>query len=208
MSIAGNAPSRPAYPALLCVARRLAASRIRLIVVHPGRSRGGAGRRPPLSNHSSPPDVGLKTGKPKSCLWDSNPGPRPYQGRALPTEPRQQFDRSSQFNEKPVESLRINSVAGGLPRLPGTSPSADTNNNEDVHRIPARPGYADRGRAGDGNRTHVACLEGRYSTIELHPRFWPASGPAARNSHRRSPARSYPLKRADRTGGHHQSRSA
>ena len=25
-------------------------------------------------------------------------------------------------------------------------------------------------RAGDGNRTHVACLEGRYSTIELHPR--------------------------------------
>ena len=26
-------------------------------------------------------------------------------------------------------------------------------------------------RAGDGNRTHVACLEGRYSTIELHPRF-------------------------------------
>src|SRR4051812_1034283 len=24
-------------------------------------------------------------------------------------------------------------------------------------------------RAGDGNRTHVACLEGRYSTIELHP---------------------------------------
>ena len=26
-------------------------------------------------------------------------------------------------------------------------------------------------KAGDGNRTHVACLEGRYSTIELHPRF-------------------------------------
>jgi hypothetical protein len=25
-------------------------------------------------------------------------------------------------------------------------------------------------RAGDGNRTHVVCLEGRYSTIELHPR--------------------------------------
>ncbi len=25
-------------------------------------------------------------------------------------------------------------------------------------------------KAGDGNRTHVACLEGRYSTIELHPR--------------------------------------
>ena len=28
-------------------------------------------------------------------------------------------------------------------------------------------------KAGDGNRTHVACLEGRYSTIELHPRFLP-----------------------------------
>jgi hypothetical protein len=28
-----------------------------------------------------------------------------------------------------------------------------------------------RRRAGDGNRTHVACLEGRYSTIELHPRL-------------------------------------
>ncbi len=27
---------------------------------------------------------------PKSCRWDSNPGPRPYQGRALPAEPRQQ----------------------------------------------------------------------------------------------------------------------
>ncbi len=33
--------------------------------------------------------------------------------------------------------------------------------------IPFRP---DPLRAGDGNRTHVACLEGRYSTIELHPR--------------------------------------
>ena len=31
-------------------------------------------------------------------------------------------------------------------------------------------------KAGDGNRTHVACLEGRYSTIELHPRFRPPSG--------------------------------
>ena len=40
--------------------------------------------------------------------------------------------------------------------------------------IPPPPGKPGRGRAGDGNRTHVACLEGRYSTIELHPRFgWP-----------------------------------
>src|SRR5208282_6100759 len=27
-----------------------------------------------------------------------------------------------------------------------------------------------RSRAGDGNRTHIACLEGRCSTTELHPR--------------------------------------
>src|SRR4051812_12392229 len=33
---------------------------------------------------------------------------------------------------------------------------------------PATTGQAPK--AGDGNRTHVACLEGRYSTIELHPR--------------------------------------
>ena len=33
-------------------------------------------------------------------------------------------------------------------------------------------------KAGDGNRTHVACLEGRYSTIELHPRFRPSPNPA------------------------------
>ena len=42
-----------------------------------------------------------------------------------------------------------------------------------------------RPRAGDGNRTHVACLEGRYSTIELHPpgpspvRRRPGVGPSA-----------------------------
>ena len=34
-----------------------------------------------------------------------------------------------------------------------------------------------RMKAGDGNRTHVACLEGRYSTIELHPRFRPPRRP-------------------------------
>ena len=33
--------------------------------------------------------------RPKSCRWDLNPGPRPYQGRALPTEPRQQRCLSS-----------------------------------------------------------------------------------------------------------------
>jgi hypothetical protein len=38
-------------------------------------------------------------------------------------------------------------------------------------------------RAGDGNRTHVACLEGRYSTIELHPRE--RGIPVIRNGKRR-----------------------
>src|SRR5262245_41185874 len=32
-----------------------------------------------------------------------------------------------------------------------------------------QPALPIREKAGDGNRTHVACLEGRYSTIELHP---------------------------------------
>jgi hypothetical protein len=48
-------------------------------------------------------------------------------------------------------------------------------------------------RAGDGNRTHVACLEGRYSTIELHPpdrsRPWPPRNgvrPVNRRAVRRS----------------------
>ena len=34
----------------------------------------------------------------------------------------------------------------------------------------AIPRRSSEPRAGDGNRTHVACLEGRGSTIELHPR--------------------------------------
>ena len=33
-------------------------------------------------------------------------------------------------------------------------------------------GYATHG-AGDGNRTRVACLEGRKSTTDLHRRRWP-----------------------------------
>ena len=52
-----------------------------------------------------------------------NPGPRPYQGRALPL-----------------------SYSSALPR----------------RSTPCR-------RAGEGNRTLVTCLEGRSSTIELHP---------------------------------------
>src|SRR6266567_3993348 len=60
----------------------------------------------------------------ESCCWGLNPGPRPYQGSALP------LSYSSRFISLP--------------------------------------------EAGDGNRTHVACLEGRCSTIELHPQslYW------------------------------------
>src|SRR5438270_12643316 len=65
----------------------------------------------------------------ESCCWDLNPGPRPYQGRALPAELQQ--------------------------RGPSSRPAL-------LNKHP--PG------AGEGNRTLVACLEGRCSTIELHPR--------------------------------------
>ena len=40
--------------------------------------------------------------------------------------------------------------------------------------------------AGDGNRTHVASLEGWSSTIELHPRLPYSSGPGARAAGRPS----------------------
>ena len=100
-----------------------------------------------LSKPRDAPDPPGRRGRgPESCRWDLNPGPRPYQGRALPTEPRQHVIR--------VDSGR--SLGG--PDPPRSPPAASS------RRPPRRP------RAGDGNRTHVACLEGRYSTIELHPR--------------------------------------
>src|SRR3954447_839415 len=60
---------------------------------------------------------------------------------------------------------------------PGFAPPSESNRDPSRTRTPPRP-RDDRGggrpscqapRAGDGNRPHVACLEGRYSTIELHP---------------------------------------
>ena len=42
------------------------------------------------SHHGSQRPIGQGR-KSQSCRWDLNPGPRPYQGRALPTEPRQQY---------------------------------------------------------------------------------------------------------------------
>ena len=86
---------------------------------------------------------------PESCRWDLNPGPRPYQGRALPTEPRQHV-----LEDNP-RGLVLSSAPA--PRV--------------LTRVPPRfVRHSASGRAGDGNRTHVVCLEGRYSTIELHPR--------------------------------------
>ena len=88
----------------------------------------------------------------QSCLWDLNPGPRPYQGRALPTEPRQHCPHTTpHYLTRPA--------ASAFAAFPIS-----------LFRTP-------RMKAGDGNRTHVACLEGRYSTIELHPRFLPSSRP-------------------------------
>ncbi len=93
-----------------------------------------------IDPHGSRPDPPRRA-RPESCRWDLNPGPRPYQGRALPTEPRQHgSDRMSRLSTRRPTF-----------RLPAASSASPP-------------------RAGDGNRTHVACLEGRYSTIELHPR--------------------------------------
>ena len=98
--------------------------------------------------------------KPESCRWDLNPGPRPYQGRALPTEPRQQLSVLSSPRLRPLRRVR----------LVATPVSAIDRRRSILGDIPVQPDLRPR-RAGDGNRTHVACLEGRYSTIELHPRL-------------------------------------
>ena len=111
---------------------------------------GGDGRRLKAEPLARPLDWAA-TKKPKpteSCRWDLNPGPRPYQGRALPTEPRQQGFVSSDVAR--LGSFRLSD-----------RPSFDVASRSFAARTERR--------AGDGNRTHVACLEGRYSTIELHP---------------------------------------
>jgi hypothetical protein len=123
---------------------------------------GGATQRPgadPWIQHA-PPGHWVS---PKSCRWDLNPGPRPYQGRALPTEPRQQPIRRS-FSKVPIRAR---------PTLLDFAQGSRRGGPDFRPRDP---------RAGDGNRTHVACLEGRYSTIELHPRWAPprAAGSASR----------------------------
>ena len=75
-------------------------------------------------------------GSSESCFWGLNPGPRPYQGRALPLS----------YSSTPF-----------------------------IRAMRGHPGFVHAARfkvpiAGEGNRTLVTCLEGRSSTIELHPR--------------------------------------
>src|SRR3989304_1341672 len=61
---------------------------------------------------------------------------------------------------------------------PMTSSLPRTRSTTELHqRRPAGPPGPDPPAAGDGNRTHMAGLEGRNSTIELRPR--PPAHPAA-----------------------------
>jgi hypothetical protein len=91
-----------------------------------------------------------KTELPESCCWGLNPGPRPYQGRALP------LSYSSVRSIKPIGNARED-----FPLYQLGIPSC-------VSRKPVG-GPDTYCKAGEGNRTLVACLEGRCSTIELHP---------------------------------------
>jgi hypothetical protein len=152
-SIAGNSPSRPT--------RQHGPVRTAIPTAR-GRNR--------WAQRSSRPNGRLTTQNPKSCRWDLNPGPRPYQGRALPTEPRQQV-----VHPVPISLLRprpARFVRGRRRSVSGPSRAPDTSAAADAPFVASLPRSSDPlpRRAGDGNRTHVACLEGRYSTIELHPR--------------------------------------
>ena len=88
----------------------------------------------------------------QSCCWDLNPGPRPYQGRALPAE------------------LQQRRVFVSCSR--GAARTRNVNSSD---------------RAGDGNRTHISCLEGRGFTTKLHPQLH--SHWAGRDSNPRTPKR-------------------
>src|SRR4051794_30098791 len=103
--------------------------------------------------------------RPKSCRWDLNPGPRPYQGRALPTEPRQHCSMNLESpSDRPVSLLAA--------MFPG--------------RPPGIPRSGEKG--GDGNRPHAACLEGGGSPTELPPRRSPAPAGSRRSSTPQGPA--------------------
>src|ERR1700722_21015287 len=104
----------------------------------------------------------------KSCCWDLNPGPRPYQGSALPAELQQRgpYHETIMLRMPPAPGKGQNA---SRPRQPFCllwhvpSPHA-----------PAAFGFCLSAasllhlKAGDGNRTHVASLEGWGFTIKLH----------------------------------------
>ena len=112
----------------------------------------------------------------KSYWWDLNPRPRPYQGRALPAELQQQNNRYAAPNGP---SFTHNLYAKPLLRSLRAQPEEAQQDNLRLPKLPAYrpdarqnfPKKTDRHRAGDGNRTHVASLEGWNSTIELRPQM-------------------------------------
>ena len=107
----------------------------------------------------------------ESCRWDLNPGPRPYQGRALPTEPRQRVFLLGLGGGAGLSSLswvgesRPERVMGIEPTLPawkaGTLPLSYTRGGS-----PANP--ADR--AGEGRLGRSS--SGVGSVTGRRPRAW------------------------------------
>ena len=88
-------------------------------------------------------------------------------------EPTHGFRRLSVFKTVPLWPLgycSISSHRAGLPGLHGTSRLSGPPLLQERKENEGDLSHGSRG-AGDGNRTRVACLEGRCSTIELHRRI-------------------------------------
>ncbi len=143
-----------------------------------GAGPGRASARPVWSGSTR---QSLRQHGPESCHWDSNPGPRPYQGRALPTEPWQRdFVRSRAVQGsfglvwEGFAARQLGCVRDGAFELAGSRSTPGSRPGPAPLRSSHRGAVRRPPRAGDGNRTHVACLEGRGSTIELHPRRAPS----------------------------------
>ncbi len=106
-----------------------------------------------------------------SCCWDLNPGPRPYQGRALP------LSHSSTSCACPMASSGRTEQPRRARRRPAAfdSAAADAHASSAVKSAPiygnaqALSSSRSPKKAGDGNRTHMTGLEGQGSTIELRP---------------------------------------